>query len=138
VTDKTAPARESLAQILGGRRGALDASVPPGAFVLGWLIAGRSIAWGAGVAIAVAVLLGVFRLLRGEKARAVVISLAGVAAAALIALRTGRAEDFFLVQLLSNVVSALLWAASIGIRCCCVPTRGPAGCGSSASTPCGC
>jgi hypothetical protein len=116
VTDKTAPARESLAQILGGRRGALDASVPPAAFVLGWLIAGRSIAWGAGVAIAVAVLLGVFRLMRGEKARAVVISLAGVVTAALIALRTGHAEDFFLVQLLSNVVSALLWAASIVIR----------------------
>jgi hypothetical protein len=116
VTDKTAPARESLAQILGGRRGALDASVPPAAFVLGWLIAGQSIAWGAGVAITVAVLLGVFRLIRGEKARAVVISLAGVVTAALIALRTGHAEDFFLVQLLSNVVSALLWAASIVIR----------------------
>lgn len=116
VTDEAAPARESLASILGGRRGAIDASVPPAAFVAGWLIAGQSIGWGAGVAIAVTAALGVFRLFRGEKARAVVVSLAMVIAAALIALQTGRAEDFFLIQLLSNVASALLWAASIVIR----------------------
>jgi len=110
------PPRESLAQILGGRRGAIDASIPPAAFVLGWLIADQSIAWGAGVAIGVAVLLGVYRVARGDKARAVVVSLAAVVAAALIALHTGRAEDFFLIQLLSNVASALLWAASIVVR----------------------
>lgn len=110
------PSRESLAQILGGRRGAIDASIPPAAFVLGWLIAGRSIAWGAGVAIGVAVLLGGYRVARGDKARAVLVSLAAVIAAALIALHTGRAEDFFLIQLLSNVASALLWAASIVVR----------------------
>ncbi|WP_414941570.1 DUF3159 domain-containing protein [Amycolatopsis sp. cmx-11-51] len=110
------PPRESLAQILGGRRGAIDASAPPAAFVIGWLIAGQSIAWGAGVAIGVAVLLGAYRVARGDKARAVVVSLAAVIAAALIALHTGRAEDFFLIQLLSNVASALLWAASIVIR----------------------
>jgi hypothetical protein len=116
VTDEAVPTREPLAQILGGRRGAIDASVPPAAFVVGWLVAGQSIAWGSWVAIAVAAVLGVFRLARGDKARAVVVSLALVIAAALIALHTGRAEDFFLLQLLSNVASALLWAASIVIR----------------------
>jgi Protein of unknown function (DUF3159) len=34
----------------------------------------------------------------------------------LIALRTGRAEDFFLLQLLSNAASALAWAVSIVVR----------------------
>jgi hypothetical protein len=116
VSDKISSSRESLAEILGGRRGALDASVPPAAFVVGWLIAGRSVAWGAGAAIAVAVVLGVFRLVRGQGVRAVVVSLAAVVAAALIALHTGRAEDFFLLQLLSNLASALLFAASIVIR----------------------
>jgi hypothetical protein len=116
VTDEPAPARESLAQILGGRQGAVDASIPPVAFVAGWLIADRSIGWGAVAAIVVAAALGVFRVTRGGKARAVVVSLAAVIAAALIALHTGRAEDFFLIQLLSNVASALLWSASIVIR----------------------
>jgi len=108
--------RESLAQILGGRRGALDASVPPAGFVVGWLVAGQSVAWGAGAAIAVAVGLGVYRVVRGGKVRALVVSLAAVVAAALIALHTGRAQDFFLLQLMSNVASALLWAASIVVR----------------------
>ena len=53
---------------------------------------------------------------RGGKARALVVSLAAVVAAALIALHTGRAQDFFLLQLMSNVASALLWAASIALR----------------------
>ncbi|MEU4666428.1 DUF3159 domain-containing protein [Amycolatopsis sp. NPDC023774] len=116
MTDETTPSRESLAQILGGRRGAIDASIPPVAFVVGWLATGQSISWGAIVAIGVAVVLGSYRLVRGDKARAVVVSLAAVVIAALIALHTGRAEDFFLLQLLSNAASALVFAASIVVR----------------------
>jgi len=48
--------------------------------------------------------------------RAVVLGLLGVALAALIALRTGRAADFFLIQVVSNALSALAWAASIVVR----------------------
>ncbi|WP_157596615.1 DUF3159 domain-containing protein [Saccharomonospora saliphila] len=110
------PERESLADILGGRRGAVDATLPPVAFVLGWLLADSSIGWGAAAAIAVSVVVGVFRLLRREKVRAVLISLAAVSVAALIAVRTGRPEDFFLPQLLLNVASALVWAVSILVR----------------------
>lgn len=108
--------RESLASLLGGRKGAVDASLPPVAFVAGWLASGSSIGWGAVAAIALSVIIGCFRLARGDKIRAVLISLAAVVLAALIALRTGRAQDFFLIQLLSNVASALAWAVSIVIR----------------------
>ena len=107
---------ESLATILGGRRGAIDASVPPVAFVLGWLLSGRSIGWGAAAAIGLAAALGVARVMRGQRIAAVVISLAAVVAAALIALYTGRAQDFFLLQVLANVASALAWAGSILLR----------------------
>lgn len=108
--------RESLATLLGGRKGAIDASLPPAAFVVGWLVTGKSIGWGAVAAIGVSVLVGAFRLARGGRARAVVVSLAAVIAAALVALYTGEAEDFFLIQLLSNVASALVWATSIVLR----------------------
>lgn len=114
--NEPATQRESLARVLGGRKGALDASVPPAVFVLTWLLADRSIAWGAAAAIASAVLVAVLRLLRGDKVRAVLVSLAAVVVAAFIALKTGRAADFFLLQLLSNAASALVWAASIVIR----------------------
>ena len=108
--------QESLASLLGGRGGALDASLPPLAFVAGWLIWGHSIGAGAVVAVLCGVVIGVFRFVRGEKPRAVVLSVLLVVAAALVALYTGRVEDFFLIQLLSNVASALAWAGSIAVR----------------------
>ncbi|WNV81939.1 DUF3159 domain-containing protein [Umezawaea sp. Da 62-37] len=108
--------QESLAELLGGRGGALDASLPPVAFVLGWLVAGQSVVVGAWAAVLCGVLIGAVRMVRGERPRAAVVSVAMVVIAALVALHTGRAEDFFLVQLLSNVASALMWAASIVIR----------------------
>jgi hypothetical protein len=109
-------ADESLADLLGGRRAAIDATVPAAGFVAGWLAGGRSIWAGAAVAVAGALVVSLWRLRRGDKPRAVLIGLFGVCLAALIALRTGRAQDFFLLQLLSNGASALAWAVSIVIR----------------------
>ncbi|KAB1911574.1 DUF3159 domain-containing protein [Micromonospora sp. AMSO31t] len=105
---------DSLADLLGGRRGAVDATVPPVAFAVGWLVAGL---WGGVVA---AVLAGTavagWRWRRGDRPRSVLIGLLAVCVAALIALRTGRATDFFLLQLLSNAASALAWMVSIVVR----------------------
>jgi hypothetical protein len=107
---------ESLADLLGGRRAALDATAPALAFVAGWLAGGNSIGIGAVAAVAVALAVSAWRLRRGDKPRAVLIGLLGVTVAALIALRTGRAEDFFLLQIVSNAASALAWAVSIVVR----------------------
>ena len=52
----------------------------------------------------------------GGRPRAVLVGLLGVAVAALIALYTGRAVDFFLVQIVTNAASALAWAVSIVVR----------------------
>ena len=109
-------ADESLADLLGGRRAAVDATVPAAGYVLGWLAGGRSVAIGSAVAVLAAVAVSAWRLRRGDRPRAVLIGLLGVCVAALIALRTGRPEDFFLVQLLSNAASALVWAVSIVVR----------------------
>ncbi|MGW4212731.1 DUF3159 domain-containing protein [Lentzea sp. NPDC004789] len=108
--------QESLASLLGGRSGAVDASLPPLAFVAGWLLWSHSIGAGAVAAVLCGVAIGVIRFVRGEKPRAVVLSVLLVVAAALVALYTGRVEDFFLIQLLSNVASALAWAGSIAVR----------------------
>jgi Protein of unknown function (DUF3159) len=106
---------ESLRELLGGRAGAIDATVPVVAFVIGFGVT-RSPAWGGGVAVLAAALLGAYRLARGRRPRAVLLGLLGVAVAVLVALYTGRAVDFFLVQIVSNAASALAWAVSIVIR----------------------
>jgi hypothetical protein len=113
---------ESLAALLGGRRGAVDASLPAVGFAAGWLLAGwlapawSAVAVGCAGALAVALAVAFTRTRTGAEPRAVLIGLAGVAVAALVALRTGRAVDFFLVQVVSNAASALAWASSIVIR----------------------
>ncbi|MBP2365431.1 DUF3159 domain-containing protein [Pseudonocardia parietis] len=110
-----------LGELLGGRAGAVDASVPVVAFVLAWVLAGHlgsayPINWGAGAAIVAGAGVAVWRLARGRRPRAVLFGLAGVVAAAAVALITGRASDFFLVQIVSNAGSALAWAISIVVR----------------------
>ncbi len=99
----------------------MDASIPVVAFVLAWVVAGAAgsafpINWGAGAAIVAGAVVAGWRLYRGRRPRAVLFGLAGVVVAAGIALVTGRASDFFLVQIVSNVGSALAWAISIVVR----------------------
>lgn len=118
---QTAPHRESLADLLGGRRAAIEASIPPAAFLAGWVGGGalpgtQALWWGCGAAVAASVALAIAGLVQGRRPRAVIVGLLAVLVAALIALRTGEATDFFLVRLLSNGASALAWAGSIVVR----------------------
>ncbi|MFB9906108.1 DUF3159 domain-containing protein [Allokutzneria oryzae] len=110
------PGEESLATLLGGRRAAIDATLPPVAFVIGWLLFDDSVLLGAVAAVLVGGVLAIVRQRRGDRPRAVLLGMLGVVVAALIPLYTGRASDFFLLQLIANAGSALAWAVSIVIR----------------------
>ena len=114
-------AEPTLATLLGGRGGAVDATVPVLAFVAVFTLADARawtwpVAWAGGAAVLAATLVGVVRVAGGKPARSVVFGLLGVAVAALVALSTGRAVDFFLVQIVSNAASALAWVVSIMVR----------------------
>jgi hypothetical protein len=111
-----AAAEPTLTDLLGGRSGALDASLPAAGFAVGWLAGGRDLTWAIAAAIGVAVVIAGWRLTRRRQPRAALLGLTGVLIGALVAARTGRAEDFFLVQLLANVASALVWIVSIWFR----------------------
>ncbi|WP_221329940.1 DUF3159 domain-containing protein [Actinoplanes sp. L3-i22] len=106
---------ESLSELLNGRRAAIDASWPAVGYLVGWLVFHSIWAGSAGALICALGVVG-WRLRRGDKPRAVLIGLLGVCVAALIALHTGKAEDFFLLQILSNGASVLIWAISIVVR----------------------
>ncbi|HEX4247471.1 MAG TPA: DUF3159 domain-containing protein [Pseudonocardia sp.] len=117
----------SLTEVLGGRTGAVDAGIPAVAFVTAWAVVGAvvppadgsataGVLWGAAAAFAAGVVLAGIRLARGRRPAGVALGLLGVVLAALIVLRTGRAADFFLLQIASNAASALAWVASITVR----------------------
>ncbi|WP_433224091.1 DUF3159 domain-containing protein [Dactylosporangium sp. CS-047395] len=107
---------ESLSDLLGGWRSAVETAVPVLGFAGGWLVSGRSIAWGAGIAIGAGAAVAVWRVAQRRRPVGTVLSLLVVCAGALVALRTGRAADFFGVRVLTNAVSALAWAGSILVR----------------------
>ncbi|WP_433617903.1 DUF3159 domain-containing protein [Dactylosporangium sp. CA-139114] len=109
-------ADESLTTLLGGWRSAVETAVPLAGFAIGWLAGAHSIPWGAGIAVLAGAMVAGWRLAERRRPVGTVLSLLVVCAGALVALRTGRAEDFFGVRVLTNAVSALAWAASILVR----------------------
>lgn len=107
---------DSLTRLIGNRSSAIDASVPPVVFGLGWYFTGESIAIGSAAAVLVGAVIGGWRLWRGARPLAVLVSLLAVLFGAIIAMRTGQAVDFFLVRLISNAASALAFLTSIAVR----------------------
>jgi len=110
-----------LSEILGGRAQAIDASVPSIVFVVAWLLAGalglaQPVVVGGAAAIIAGGAVAWWRAARGERPRAVAVGLLLAVAAALIAVYTGRAEDFFLPRIVANAGSLAAWLVSIAIR----------------------
>jgi hypothetical protein len=107
------PERPGIAETLGGPLGIAETSLPAVAFVVAYTISGSDVTLSAIVAVVIAVGFAAWRLLRRESPRNVVSSIAGVALAAFIATRSGKAENFFLPGLLANAAYASAFLISI-------------------------
>jgi hypothetical protein len=116
--------RHQLSAALGGARGMVESALPFVAFTVAWVLtrdrAGElpvSPLYASLVAaLGTAVLLGVVRLVQKQSVRFVVQAVIPTAIAALVASRTGRAEDIFLPGILYNGALALLSAFTIAVR----------------------
>nr|QZD55040.1 DUF3159 domain-containing protein [Glycomyces sp. TRM65418] len=108
--------QDTLVSLLGGRRGAFDATAPLVVFILTWLLSNHSIAWAAAASLTTAAAIAVVRLRQRTKPRAVILGLLSVSVACLIVLYTGRAQDILLPRIVSNAASALVWAGFIVFR----------------------
>ncbi|HNF83175.1 MAG TPA: DUF3159 domain-containing protein [Solirubrobacterales bacterium] len=106
----------NLLDELGGPQGIADSSIPGLVFVIAYTVSGQKLELAAGVAVGIALLIALIRLVRGERARYAASGFFGVALAAFIATRTGKAEDFFLPGLLFNAGYSLAYAISVAIR----------------------
>ena len=108
--------QDTLVSLLGGKRGAFDATAPLVVFILTWLLTGNSIAWAAGASLVSAAAIAAWRLKRRTKPRAVVLGLLSVSVACLIVFYTGRAQDILLPRIVTNAASALVWVGFIVFR----------------------
>jgi hypothetical protein len=105
-----------LYEALGGPQGVADSSLPALAFVLTYTLNGNDLGMAAWVAVGVGALMAAIRVARRETLQFALAGFAGVAIAAFIADKTGRAEDFFLPGLFLNAGYAAAYLISIAIR----------------------
>ena len=93
-----------------------ETALPAVAFAAVYPLSGSDTKASAAVAVGVAVILVLVRLARRESPRYVLPGLIGVAFAAFVAARSGKAENFFLPGLLANAAYATAFLVSIAIR----------------------
>ncbi len=106
----------AFADALGGPLGVVESGLPAVAFVTAYTATGQDARLSALIALAIGLGLAVARLARRQTLQYAVSGLAGVALAAFVVSRTGRAEDFFLPGLLTNAAYAAAAVVSILIR----------------------
>jgi hypothetical protein len=106
----------TVAEAVGGPLGLLESSLPAVAFVLAYMVSGSDTNTSAAVAVGLALAISVARLVRRESPRHALSGLVGVAFAAFIATRSGRAENFFLPGLLANAAYAAAFLVSVAVR----------------------
>ncbi len=98
---------------LGGPLGIAESTVPAAAFVIVLTASGQDITLAAVVAVGLALVLTIARVVRRQSPVYALAGVAGVAVAGYVAQRTGRAEDFFLPGLLINIAYAGIYLVSI-------------------------
>jgi hypothetical protein len=108
-----------LERAIGGWRGIIDSGLPTVTFVAVYIAMGsdadalRTALWcavGAGVAVVV------WRLIRRQSLQQVIAGFVGLAISAWFASRTGRAEDYFVRGLLTNLAYGTAFLVSIVVR----------------------
>ena len=102
-----ATTEQLMAQAIGGWRGVVDSSVPGAVFLLVYLVNGNVLRPAVWAAVAAGAVIAVLRLVRRESLQQVVSGFIGIAFAAWLASRTGRAEDFYLPGILTNIAYAI-------------------------------
>jgi hypothetical protein len=116
AADKEPVAQLNLTDAVGGPLGMLETSVPAVAFVVAYTASGSDTNIAAGVAVGLALVLTVVRLVRHESPQHALSGLIGVGFAAFIATRSGKAENFFLPGLLANAAYASAFLISLAVR----------------------
>lgn len=107
--------RYQLGQTLGGIRGMLESAVPFIGFTIAWVI-GRQLYPALAVAVGTALVMGVIRMIQRQSLKFVGQAIIPTGIAALVATRTGRAQDIFLPGILYNGALAALSILTIVIR----------------------
>ena len=97
---------------VGGWRGIVEASLPTLVYMVGYVATQQ--VWPSGVAaVAVALVLGVARLVQRQSPVQVLAGLAVVVLSVVVSLTTGQARDYYLWGFVTNAAYGLAFAVSV-------------------------
>ena len=116
VSEDVVASEKLLENAIGGWHGILDSALPTLLFVLTYTLRSQNLSEALWVAGASAVILAVVRLIQRKSLLQVVSGLIGVAFAAWLSNRSGKAEDFFLPDMLKNAAYFAVYLVSVLVR----------------------
>lgn len=107
--------RYQLSKSLGGPRGMVESALPFIAFTIAWVTT-RELYVALGAALGIAIVAGIVRIIQRQSIKFVAQAIVPTAIAAIVASRTGRAEDVFLFGILYNGALAVLNVVTVALR----------------------
>lgn len=108
--------RVLLERAIGGWRGIIDSGLPTAVFITAYVLTDQSLTPSVIAAVAAGVLIALWRLIRRESLQQVGTGFGAVLVAAVFTRWTGRAEDFFLPGLITNVAYGTAFLVSVLVR----------------------
>ncbi len=105
-----------LERAIGGWRGIIDSGVPTLTFVFAYLITGQNLSSSVIAAIVAGVLIAGWRLIRRESLTQIGVGFLGLLVSAGFAKYTGKAGDFYLPGLLTNLAYGTFFLMSVLVR----------------------
>ncbi len=105
-----------LERAIGGWRGIIDSGAPTAVFVTAYIITGQRLGPSVIAAVIAGALIALWRIVRREPLQQIAAGFVGVAISAGFSAWTGRAQDFFIPGLLTNLAYGTAFLASILVR----------------------
>lgn len=105
-----------LERAIGGWRGIIDSGLPTMVFITAYIITGQELRPSVIAAVIAGLAIVAWRLLRRQPLQQVGAGLIGLAVSAIFTWKTGRAENFFLPGLLTNLAYGSAFLISILVR----------------------
>lgn len=105
-----------LERAIGGWRGIIDSGLPTMVFITAYIITSQDLRPSVMAAVIAGLLIVAWRLIRREPLQQVGAGLIGLAVSAIFTWKTGRAENFFLPGLLTNLAYGAAFLVSILVR----------------------
>lgn len=105
-----------LERAIGGWRGIIDSGLPTMVFVTAYIVTSQNLRTSVIAAVFAGLLIVAWRLIRRERLQQVGAGLIGLGISAIFTWKTGRAENFFLPGLLTNLAYGAAFLISILVR----------------------